>query len=201
MQAVGCGDALEVAQQIHPVDHVEGTLAEPFVALDGFLSHAWAVTLIGAPRQAAIQCLEAPEKSLRDWYGGAIGLLGFNGDMNTGLTLRAARIVQGMAQVRVGATLLLDSDLEAEVAGTLALCLARQLPRGDRRALARQGVLGAAHGFAPVRGGAVARRRRADPAGQCCTLRALSQEGSGRTRDTTHPQPQDQPHDTRNLCP
>lgn len=72
------------------MDHVEGTLAEPFVALDGFLSHAWEVTLIGAPRQAAIQCPEAPEKSLRDWYGGAIGVLDFHGDMNTVLTLRAA---------------------------------------------------------------------------------------------------------------
>ncbi len=103
---------------IHTVDHVEGTLAEPFDALDGFLSHAWAVTVTGAPKQAAIQFLEAHEKSPRHWYGGAIGLLGFNGDMNTGLTLRAARIVDGVAQVRVGATLLLDSDPEAEEAET-----------------------------------------------------------------------------------
>jgi anthranilate synthase len=103
---------------IHTVDHVEGTLAEPFDALDGFLSHAWAVTVTGAPKQAAIQFLEAHEKSPRHWYGGAIGLLGFNGDMNTGLTLRAARIVDGVAQVRVGATLLLDSDPQAEEAET-----------------------------------------------------------------------------------
>ncbi len=103
---------------IHTVDHVEGTLAEPFDALDGFLSHAWAVTVTGAPKQAAIQFLEAHEKSPRHWYGGAIGLLGFNGDLNTGLTLRAARIVDGVAQVRVGATLLLDSDPEAEEAET-----------------------------------------------------------------------------------
>jgi len=45
-------------------------------------------------------------------------MLGFNGNLNTGLTLRAARIVEGIAQVRVGATLLLDSDPEAEEAET-----------------------------------------------------------------------------------
>jgi anthranilate synthase len=56
---------------IHTVDHVEGTLAEPFDALDGFLSHTWAVTVTGAPKQAAIQFLEAHEKSPRHWYGGA----------------------------------------------------------------------------------------------------------------------------------
>ena len=103
---------------IHTVDHVEGTLAEPFDALDGFLSHAWAVTVTGAPKQAAIQFLEDHEKSPRYWYGGAIGMLGFNGNLNTGLTLRAARIVDGVAQVRVGATLLLDSDPDAEEAET-----------------------------------------------------------------------------------
>lgn len=103
---------------IHTVDHVEGQLAPEYDALDAFLTHTWAVTVTGAPKQSAIQFIEDHEKSPRLWYGGAIGCIGFNGDMNTGLTLRAARIKDGMAQVRVGATLLMDSDPDDEEAET-----------------------------------------------------------------------------------
>lgn len=106
------------ARLIHTVDHVEGELAPEYDALDAFLTHTWAVTVTGAPKQAAMQFIEEHEKAPRLWYGGAIGCIGFNGDLNTGLTLRAARIKDGMAQVRVGATLLLDSDPEAEEAET-----------------------------------------------------------------------------------
>jgi anthranilate synthase len=58
--------------------------------------------------------LEAHEKSPRAWYGGAIGKVGFDGGLNTGLTLRTIRIKDGHAEVRVGATLLWDSDPVAE---------------------------------------------------------------------------------------
>ncbi len=58
---------------IHTVDHVEGELAEGFDALDGFLSHAWAVTVTGAPKLWAIRFIEENERSSRRWYGGAIG--------------------------------------------------------------------------------------------------------------------------------
>lgn len=95
---------------IHTVDHVTGNLRPEFDALDAFLAHTWAVTVTGAPKQAAIQFIENHEKSPRHWYGGAMGCIGFNGNLNTGLTLRSARIKDGVAQVRVGATLLNDSD-------------------------------------------------------------------------------------------
>ncbi len=90
---------------IHTVDHVEGRLQPDCDALDAFLSHAWAVTVTGAPKQAAIQFLEAHEKTPRGWYGGAIGAMHFNGNLNTGLTLRTMQIVDGVAHVRAGATL------------------------------------------------------------------------------------------------
>ena len=103
---------------IHTVDHVEGVLREGFDALDGFLAHTWAVTVTGAPKHAAIQFIEDHERSPRCWYGGAIGTIGFNGNMNTGLTLRTTRIKDGIAEVRAGATLLYDSDPHAEEAET-----------------------------------------------------------------------------------
>lgn len=103
---------------IHTVDHVEGTLREGFDALDGFLAHTWAVTVTGAPKHSAIQFIEDHEKSPRLWYGGAIGGLTFDGNANTGLTLRTMRIKNGITEVRAGATLLFDSDPELEEAET-----------------------------------------------------------------------------------
>jgi anthranilate synthase len=99
---------------IHTVDHVEGTLLPELDALDGFLSHAWAVTVTGAPKTWAIRHVEAEERSARRWYGGAIGRMTFDGNMNTGLTLRTIRLKDGIGEVRAGATLLHDSDPAAE---------------------------------------------------------------------------------------
>ena len=103
---------------IHTVDHVEGALLPGCDALDGFLSHAWAVTVTGAPKRWAIRFIEQEERSARRWYGGAIGGLTFDGNMNTGLTLRTIRMKDGIAEVRAGATLLHDSDPNAEEAET-----------------------------------------------------------------------------------
>ena len=99
---------------IHTVDHIEGRLLDGMDAFDGFLSHAWAVTVTGAPKLWAMRFIEENEKSPRAWYGGAVGLVNFNGDMNTGLTIRTVRIKDGIAEVRAGATLLFDSDPEEE---------------------------------------------------------------------------------------
>ncbi|MEQ1938007.1 anthranilate synthase [Mesorhizobium sp. CN5-321] len=103
---------------IHTVDHIEGRLREGMDAFDAFLSHAWAVTVTGAPKLWAMRFIEQNEKSPRAWYGGAIGMVNFNGDMNTGLTLRTIRIKDGIAEVRAGATLLFDSVPEDEEAET-----------------------------------------------------------------------------------
>ena len=103
---------------IHTVDHIEGRLREGMDAFDAFLSHAWAVTVTGAPKLWAMRFIEKNEKSPRAWYGGAIGMVHFNGDLNIGLTLRTIRIKDGIAEVRAGATLLFDSSPEEEEAET-----------------------------------------------------------------------------------
>jgi len=99
---------------IHTVDHVVGTLREEYDALDAFLSHAWAVTVTGAPKKWAMQFIEDHERSPRRWYGGAVGAAFANGNMNTGLTIRTIQFKRGIASVRAGATLLFDSDPEEE---------------------------------------------------------------------------------------
>ncbi|MDX1979229.1 MAG: anthranilate synthase component I [Bryobacteraceae bacterium] len=98
----------------HTVDHVEGTLAQGMDALDAFLTHMWAVTVIGAPKRAAAQAVENLEKSARGWYGGAVGMLSMNGDINTGILIRTTYLRDGIAEYPAGATLLYDSIPEAE---------------------------------------------------------------------------------------
>ena len=98
----------------HTVDHVEGMLRPGFDALDAFLTHAWAVTVTGAPKLWAMQFVEDHERSPRRWYAGAIGCVNFDGSINTGLTIRTIRMKDGLAEVRVGATCLFDSNPAAE---------------------------------------------------------------------------------------
>jgi anthranilate synthase len=120
---------------IHTVDHIEGRLREGMDAFDAFLSHAWAVTVTGAPKLWAMRFIESHEKSTRFWYGGAVGAIQFDGDMNTGLTLRTIRIKNGVAEVRAGATLLNDSDPDEEEAETeLKASAMRAAIRGDVKA-------------------------------------------------------------------
>lgn len=98
----------------HTVDHVEGALAPGFDSLDAFLTHMWAVTIIGAPKKAAAQAIENLEKDARGWYGGAVGMLSLSGDINTGILIRTVHLQDGVARYSAGATLLYDSVPELE---------------------------------------------------------------------------------------
>lgn len=118
VQVIGRRQIEMYSRLIHTVDHVEGTLREGFDGIDAFLTHMWVVTVTGAPKLWAMQFIEDNEKSPRAWYAGAVGWFGFNGDVNTGLVLRTAQLKKGIAKVRVGATLLFDSDPDAEEAET-----------------------------------------------------------------------------------
>lgn len=125
VQVIGRRQIEKYSHLIHTVDHVVGELEEDYDAIDAFLTHMWAVTVTGAPKRAAIEWIEEHEASPRVWYGGAVGFLLFNGNMNTGLTLRTVRIRKDIAQIRVGATLLMDSvpELEEEETYTKAAAL------------------------------------------------------------------------------
>ena len=128
---------------IHTVDHVEGILRPEYDALDAFLAHAWAVTVTGAPKIWAMRFIESNERSCRSWYGGAIGFIGFDGNMNTGLTLRTIRIRDGVAEIRAGSTLLIDSVPEDEERETelkaMAFIDAIRRPRDARAGAPRSG--------------------------------------------------------------
>jgi len=98
----------------HTVDHVEGMIEDGFDSLDAFLTHMWAVTVIGAPKKWAAQAVEDLEKDARGWYGGAVGMISLDGDINTGITIRTVQLRDGVASYPAGATLLYDSIPEQE---------------------------------------------------------------------------------------
>ena len=118
VQVVGRRLIESYAGLFHTVDHVTGRLAPGFDSLDAFLSHMWAVTLIGAPKKAAAVAIEGLEKTARGWYGGAVGMLSLNGDINTGILIRTTYLRDGYATYPAGATLLYDSDPASEEAET-----------------------------------------------------------------------------------
>jgi len=118
----------------HTVDHVEGILREGFSGIDAFLSHMWAVTLTGAPKKNAIRIVEEMETTARGWYGGAVGALLMNGDVNTGITIRTVHLHDGEATYRAGATLVFDSDGLAEAEETVTKATAFfSILEGDRK--------------------------------------------------------------------
>jgi anthranilate synthase len=65
-----------------------------------------------------VQLIEKLEREARGWYGGAVGALLFNGDVNTGITIRTVHLAGNAAHYRVGATLVYDSKGQEEEAET-----------------------------------------------------------------------------------
>lgn len=102
----------------HTVDHVEGILREDCDGIDAFLSHMWAVTLMGSPKSTAASLIEEYEDEPREYYGGAIGALFSNGNINTGITIRTIHLKDGIANYSVGASLVYDSDGDDEAIET-----------------------------------------------------------------------------------
>ena len=102
----------------HTVDHVEGTLRDDFDGIDAFLSHMWAVTLTGAPKNEAAKIVEQFEPEPRLFYGAAVGALHLNGDVNTGITIRTLHLKNDVARYQSGASIVYDSVPADEAAET-----------------------------------------------------------------------------------
>jgi anthranilate synthase len=113
---------------MHTVAQVEGRLSPNFTAFDAFIASLNAGTLTGAPKAAAMTYIENHEHSRRGYYGGNVGYCTFSGQLDTGIIIRTAHLVRrpsGLSEsydvhVRVGSTLLYDSEPAAEYAETEA---------------------------------------------------------------------------------
>ena len=111
---------------MHTVAQVEGRLAPGWSAFDAFIASLNAGTLTGAPKAAAMTYIAVHENSRRGYYGGNVGYLTFSGQLDTGIIIRTAHLTRRTQDVeesydvavRAGATLLYDSEPEAEYAET-----------------------------------------------------------------------------------
>lgn len=94
-------------------------------------------TLSGAPKVRAMEIIAELEKTPRGPYGGAVGYISFNGNMDLAITIRTACIENGKLTVRAGAGIVADSDPESERVETvnkaMAIQKALQLVQGSYR--------------------------------------------------------------------
>ncbi|HPE93740.1 MAG: anthranilate synthase component I [Sphaerochaeta sp.] len=99
---------------MHIGSTVRGTLAEGKDALDAVAAVLPAGTLSGAPKLRACEIIEELEQNQRGIYGGAIGYLGFNGNMDTCIAIRFAYRKNGKVYIQSGAGIVADSVSQNE---------------------------------------------------------------------------------------
>ena len=99
---------------MHLVSLVEGKLSENLDSVDALAAVLPAGTLSGAPKIRAMEIIDALESARRGPYGGAVGYLGFDGLMDTCITIRTAVIKDRLIHIRSGAGIVADSDPEKE---------------------------------------------------------------------------------------
>ena len=102
----------------HTVAQVSGVLEDRYSGFDALIASLNAGTLTGAPKIAAMEYIEQIEQHTRGYYGGSIGWLLLNGDVNTAITIRTAHVRDGLLSFCAGATLLYESVPENELKET-----------------------------------------------------------------------------------
>jgi len=107
-------DVEKYSHVLHLVSHVEGRLRPDLDALDALRAVFPAGTLSGAPKVRAMQLIAAAENERRGLYGGAVGYLGYDGNLDTAITIRSAVLREGRAHIHTGAGIVAGSVPEKE---------------------------------------------------------------------------------------
>jgi len=120
---------------MHIVSEVQGRLKPELSGVDALRACFPAGTLTGAPKIRAMQIIAELEGQQRGPYGGAVGYIGYDGNLDTCITIRTVVLAEGKAAVQAGAGIVADSDptseyreTESKLEGVLrALAMAEQL--------------------------------------------------------------------------
>lgn len=115
-------DLLQVdrySRVMHLVSRVTAQLDPELDALDAYRACMNMGTLTGAPKLRAMELLRGVEKRRRGSYGGAVGYLKGNGDMDNCIVIRSAFVQDGVAAVQAGAGVVRDSNPQSEADETL----------------------------------------------------------------------------------
>jgi len=99
---------------MHIVSNVEGRVKPGLDAIDVFKASFPAGTVTGAPKVRAMQIIDELEPVKRGVYSGAVGYLGFNGDMDVAIAIRTAVLKGGKLHVQAAAGIVADSDPRSE---------------------------------------------------------------------------------------
>jgi anthranilate synthase component 1 len=99
---------------MHIVSSVSGTLREGIGPMDALRSILPAGTLSGAPKVRAMEIIDELESVKRGGYGGAIGYLGYSGDLDTCIHIRTVVIKDGTAHIQAGGGTVADAKPEYE---------------------------------------------------------------------------------------
>jgi anthranilate synthase component I len=94
---------------LHIVSQVSGKLKDGVSALDVLRSALPAGTLSGAPKVRAMQIIDELEKVKRGGYGGAVGYLSWNGDLDTAIHIRTVVVKDGQLHVQAGGGTVADA--------------------------------------------------------------------------------------------
>ena len=99
---------------MHIVSNVEGVLRPGLRAIDVLRATFPAGTVSGAPKVRAMEIIDELEPVKRGVYAGAVGYLGFHGNMDVAIALRTAVVKDGVLHVQAGGGIVADSQPEAE---------------------------------------------------------------------------------------
>ncbi len=111
--------AEEYSHVIHLVSEVEGELKDDVGVFDLIANTFPAGTLSGAPKVRAIEIIDEIEKYPRFAYGGCLGYIGFDSNINMAITIRTAIFDKNKARLQAGAGIVYDSDPESEYLETI----------------------------------------------------------------------------------
>jgi anthranilate synthase component 1 len=99
---------------LHIVSEVRGTLPADASAIDVFRAVFPAGTMTGAPKVRAMQIIDELEPVKRGGYGGAVGWVGYGGDLDTCIHIRTVVIKDGVAHVQAGGGTVADAQPDYE---------------------------------------------------------------------------------------
>ena len=115
---------LRYSKIMHICSEVEGEIKDGLDAFDAVESLLPAGTLSGAPKIRACQIIDELEKTPRGVYGGALGYVDFNGNLDTCIAIRMAVKKGNKVYVQAGAGIVADSNPESEYMETYNKALA-----------------------------------------------------------------------------
>jgi anthranilate synthase component 1 len=167
---------------LHLVSHVEARLRDGCDALDALRSIFPAGTLSGAPKVRAMQLIAEAEKERRGLYGGAVGYLGYDGNLDTAITIRSAILKDDLIHLHVGAGIVAKSVPEREFEETehKAGAIRGALEMAVAEAIA-ESAAGAGSGTTTFRGATTFRGTRPDDPAR---PPAVTAAGAATTEDT-----------------